>query len=162
MNIMRRGQRGQGLIEFAAIFPIFAFLMFAVIIGGIMMGRYNNINNAAKEGARLGAVGATWQEVTDRAQQQTGGTLSDAVEGAAACNTSSGDYICVEWIRGPGTDPEDPGDVGSSIRVTIGYEVSFFSGFWGSFPIQMSVCAIQRMERGVTVPSGHEGTGNSC
>jgi hypothetical protein len=154
-------QRGQGLVEFAVIFPVFALVLFLVLGGGILMGRYNNINNSAKEAARLGAVAASLPEINTRAQQQAHGQLDTALTGTAACTATSGNRICVQWIPGPGGAPA-PGELGSSIRVIIGYEYSLFSGFFGSFPIHMSVCAIQRLEQKVSVPDGHEGNGDSC
>ena len=61
---MRRLSRqdGQGLVEFAVVFPIFIFLVFMMIDGGLLMGRYSNINHAANEGARLLAVAGTGNE----------------------------------------------------------------------------------------------------
>ncbi len=80
-----RGQRAQGLVEFAVIFPIFALLLFAIVDGGLLMGRYNNINNAAKEGARAGAVqygdgDDALDAVIDRVTEQAHGELDDTAD----------------------------------------------------------------------------------
>ena len=53
------GERGQGIIECAVIFPIFVLLVFVVVDGGILMGRYGGVNHAADTGARLAATAPT-------------------------------------------------------------------------------------------------------
>jgi len=152
-------QRGQGLIEFAVIFPFFALILFAVIDGGLLMGRYNNINNAAKEGARLGAVGAPPDGpngIVKRVQQQAHGRLDSA-------STNCGDYasppattnvICVQWITG--ADGEAPGRVGSSVRVLVKYHYPFLTPIlnWiGSGGWTIEACGVQRLERPFDVSS---------
>lgn len=56
----RRGARGQSLVEFSLVFPVFALLVF----GLIDLGRYvyvtNAFNQAAREAARYGSV-EQWQ-----------------------------------------------------------------------------------------------------
>ena len=159
---MRRGkshQRGQGIVEFAVIFPIFAFLLFAVIDGGLLMGRYNNINNATKEGARLGATGgATGKaEIVDRVQKQVHGDLDNTAK--HPLSTNCGDYaippantnvICVQWINGP--TGEAPGDLGSSVRVLVKYHYQFLTPIvnWIGGGWTVTACAVQRLERSFT------------
>ena len=152
-RIFHSGQGGQGLVEFAVIFPMFIMLVFVLIDGGFLMGRYNNITNAAKEGARLGAVGATKQEIVARVKAQAHGKL-DSVPAAGNCGgyAATGKEICVEWIKGP--KGESPGATGASVRVTINYKYQLVTplinkiGSW-----KISECAVQRQELGVANPS---------
>ncbi len=51
-----RKQAGQGLVEFALVFPMITFLIFAVIDIGRAVYAYNTITNAARQGARVAAV----------------------------------------------------------------------------------------------------------
>ena len=51
-----RRERGQDLIEFALILPILALLLFGIMEFGIIMFSHNTIADAAREGARYGAV----------------------------------------------------------------------------------------------------------
>ena len=39
----RLSQRGQGLVEFAVIFPLFMIFVSLMVDGGLLMGRYNNM-----------------------------------------------------------------------------------------------------------------------
>lgn len=157
MHRHRLGERGQGLVEFAVIFPVFIAIMFAIIDGGLLMGRYNNINNSAKEAARLGAVGADLDQIIIRAQEQAHGGL-DAPVGDCDDMNGPGNAICVEWIpRGTAS----PGQLGASVRVKIRFEYDALTPLPGIGDIAMTVCAIQRQEQSIS-PVPNVGAGESC
>jgi Flp pilus assembly protein TadG len=48
--------RGQGLVEFALVFPVIALLLFGVLDLGRAVFAYNTIANAARQGARVAIV----------------------------------------------------------------------------------------------------------
>lgn len=52
-----RAVRGQSLVEFALIFPILFVLVLGIVDFGVGMRSYMSLTNAAREGARFGAVG---------------------------------------------------------------------------------------------------------
>jgi hypothetical protein len=56
MNFLRRRSRGQALVEFALVFPIFMLLLFGLIDVGRYVYVTNAFNQAAREAARFGAV----------------------------------------------------------------------------------------------------------
>jgi Flp pilus assembly protein TadG len=60
-----RLERGQSLVEFALVLPLFLFLLFAVIDGGRYVYVNSTLSNAAREGARLGSVEASWRGSSD-------------------------------------------------------------------------------------------------
>jgi Flp pilus assembly protein TadG len=62
----KNGEKGQALVEFALIVPIFLILLFAIVDFGMGFYSWITVTNAAREGARLGAVLATQQEIEDR------------------------------------------------------------------------------------------------
>ena len=51
--------RGQGLVEFALVFPILMILLIAVFDLGRLVFAYNDITNAARSGARVAIVDQT-------------------------------------------------------------------------------------------------------
>jgi TadE-like protein len=51
----RRG-RGQAMVEFALVAPIFFLMVFAIIEGGRFILYYQTLNNAVREGARYAIV----------------------------------------------------------------------------------------------------------
>jgi Flp pilus assembly protein TadG len=50
------GSRGQALVEFALVAPVFFILLFGIIEGGRFMLYYETLNNATREGARYAIV----------------------------------------------------------------------------------------------------------
>ncbi len=55
-RLHRAREAGQGIAEFALVFPVIALLIFAVIDCGRAVYAYNTVANAAREGARVAAV----------------------------------------------------------------------------------------------------------
>jgi Flp pilus assembly protein TadG len=53
---LRRGERGQGVVEFAMVLPLFAIVVFVCILFGKALYAYIQVTHAANEGARLAAV----------------------------------------------------------------------------------------------------------
>jgi Flp pilus assembly protein TadG len=160
-------QRGQGLVEFAVIFPLFAFLMFAVIDGGLLMGRYNQTNHAASVGARLGSVqqgsaSAAVDAVVADAAVHGAGSAADYVH---SCNFGGGGpdaAVCVQWLAGP--NGEAPGDVGSQIRVAVKYKYTLITPLVNQIADwNITSCSVERQEQPLTNLSADMiGSGTSC
>jgi len=74
----RQRRRGQTLVEFALVFPIFILLLFAVIDGGRYIFLSSALSNAAREGARLGSVEAYWTGRSDPSCGTAGGPVCPA------------------------------------------------------------------------------------
>ena len=64
--------RGQSLVEFALVLPLFLVLVMAIMDLGLAVFSYNSITNAAREGARLAVVNQDTAKVIARAQSQAG------------------------------------------------------------------------------------------
>ncbi len=79
-------ERGQAMVEFALIVPIFLLLVFAIVDFGMGFHAWITVTNAAREGARVGAVGAdsaTIQaKVTDTAASLDAAQLTSTVTNA--------------------------------------------------------------------------------
>ncbi|HET7677683.1 MAG TPA: TadE family protein [Candidatus Limnocylindrales bacterium] len=52
----RRGERGQGLVEFAVVLPIFMIMLFAILDLGRVVWANNVLGSAAREAARFAIV----------------------------------------------------------------------------------------------------------
>jgi len=63
---IRSGQRGTTTVELAIVAPLLIFLLFGIIEFGLMVKDLVGINQAAREGARTAAVGATPATITTR------------------------------------------------------------------------------------------------
>jgi len=66
----RSKSRGQSLVEFALVLPIFLVLFFAVIDLGSAIFTFNSLTNAAREGARLAIVNQDTASIIARAEGQ--------------------------------------------------------------------------------------------
>jgi Flp pilus assembly protein TadG len=67
----RRRQRGQGLLEFALVIPIFLLIVVALFDLGRAVFAYNTLTNAAREGARIAIVNQYQPSIVARAKSQT-------------------------------------------------------------------------------------------
>lgn len=82
------GARGQSLVEFALVFPIFAALLFGVIDGGRLIYLNTVVSQAAREGARVAAVEASWIGIT------TAQDPSCVVPPAVVTSANPGAHVC--------------------------------------------------------------------
>ena len=67
-----KGEKGQALVEFALLVPIFLILLFAIVDFGMGFYSWITVTNSAREGARIGAVLASEQDIIDRVFETAG------------------------------------------------------------------------------------------
>lgn len=65
----RQSVRGQSLVEFALVLPLFLLLIFGIIDLGRGVFAYNAIQNAAREGVRVAIVDQNMDVIVDEVQQ---------------------------------------------------------------------------------------------
>jgi Flp pilus assembly protein TadG len=63
---LRRSEKGQALVELALIVPVLLLLVLGVFEFGRLLNAYMTVQHAAREGARLGILGATDAEIESR------------------------------------------------------------------------------------------------
>ncbi len=148
------------------------FLVFAVIDGGLVMGRYGSVNHAAAEGARVGAVqtGAAGDVATlilGRVNAQAAGGDYTEVSCGKPFKDATTDVVCITWqsAYNAAGDSVGVGDAGSSLVVMVKYHYKLLTplvsqiGTW-----DIIACATEPQERAITVPSGsrYDGLGTTC
>jgi Flp pilus assembly protein TadG len=71
--VRRRGsrRRGQALVEFALVIPLFLLLLVAIFDLGRAVFAWNTLSNAAREGARIAIVNQYKPSIVARAKQST-------------------------------------------------------------------------------------------
>ena len=137
---MRRGsskkrERGQSLVEFALIIPIFIILVFGIIDFGMGLRAYITVTQATREGARYAAVGNPAGTFTSGGSGQCNGTTTTSTVGKV-CSTLNGMNLTnVQTVTVTYPDGNVPGN---SVRVHAEYDyhyitpvravVNFFSG----------------------------------
>jgi Flp pilus assembly protein TadG len=103
LRLRRKASRGQTLVEFALIIPLFVLLLFGIVDFGRAVLASNSISNAAREGARTAIVN---QRVSD-----IQGRIIDQATGVA---------LAASDIRIAYRDSSNPNDVTNVCRDTAG------------------------------------------
>ena len=86
---IRGRRRGQSLVEFALILPVFLLLLFGVIDGGRYVFVSSALSNAAREGARLGSVEASWRGSADASCGAAAGPTCPANDAALVADITA-------------------------------------------------------------------------
>ena len=93
-----RGQRGQTMVEFAIVLPIFLLLLLGIAQGGIAFNNYIQLTDATRAGARYGAPLALQRLVRPLEPRH------DKVKASAANLNPSQVGVTVTSTWQPGTD----------------------------------------------------------
>jgi len=116
----RRRSRGQSLVEFALVFPLFILLVAAMIDFGVGLFSYMTVVNAVRDGARLGATNcsvlACTNPVKARVRASSGGLVQSGDITVTCTKAAGGGIACTKnTLLPPGQDGVKNGD---SITVT--------------------------------------------
>ena len=117
-----RNEKGASAVEFALVLPIFVSVIFAIFQFGIAFNNWIAITHAAREGARLAAVGQyEEQRVRDSAPS-----------------------VDIQSISVSGQE----GSVGSPVTVTVtGNVLNIEIPFVHSWPVILTSTAVMRLEQ---------------
>src|SRR3954464_2772687 len=96
----RRRARGQSLVGFALVVPVFLMIAFATVDFGMAFDASISISNAAREGARTGVTTPTGQAITARVRQVAGRLNGSKLTIAVSCKTAAG-AACAGGMAGP-------------------------------------------------------------
>ena len=131
----RRGATGQGLVEFALIFPVLILLIVAIFDAGRLVFAYNGITNAAREGTRLGLV------------DQTAGNIQAEVINQATSLGLTASQVEVRFCKPDGTAcvTTKPIDLDALVQVRVTYNWSAITPIIGNVLGPVSVTAVSRM-----------------
>jgi len=89
----RRKSRGQSMVEFALVFPLFILLLAGMIDFGMGLFSYMSVINGAREGARYGATACTSVACAASVQQQASGAAGN---GGVTLPTSDVSVTCTQ------------------------------------------------------------------
>jgi len=111
----RQRTGGQGLAEFALVFPITMLLFMAMFDFGRAIYGLNAVGNAAREGVRTAMVNQNWSDIRQRAADQaTALGMDSSLVACDASNVPTPDTgVCVR-IDGP------DGTVGTCTTLAVG------------------------------------------
>jgi Flp pilus assembly protein TadG len=87
---LRAPGRGQALVEFALIVPVFMLIGFGIFDFGFAFDSSLTISNAAREGARYGATNPNSTAITDRVRLVAGRLNDTNLTVTVSCKTATG------------------------------------------------------------------------
>ena len=134
----RRRQRGQGLVEFALVFPVMILLLLAVFDAGRLVFAYNDITNASRTGVRQAIV-------------NQGGTVArDATITQATSLGLQPSDVTVTYLRSDLTGAcPSPYQIGCVARVQVRYQWRAITPVIGSIigPVTVTTQTTMPLER---------------
>ena len=74
LHLFKREEKGQTLVEMAIVLPLLILILMGIIQFGFIFNGHISMTSAAREGVRLGAVGASNSEVSSRVNEALAGT----------------------------------------------------------------------------------------
>ena len=101
----RRRERGQALVEFALVAPIFFLILFGIIQLGLILGAQNSLTGAVRETARYAAP---YRVVSSSDAASTCATAITTLRNSLAANPLTGDIASRESLRVAYTWRQDP------------------------------------------------------
>lgn len=119
------GERGQALVEFSFVSILFFILVFAVIDFGMGLHSWISVTNAAREGARAGAVHYPSSGSTDCNPAPAANTIEDKICDSGA-NLDPDDMTISVTNADPNSD-----NVGEPITVTVDYQYDLITPLTG-------------------------------
>ncbi|HEU4759479.1 MAG TPA: TadE family protein [Dehalococcoidia bacterium] len=142
-----RGERGQSLVEFALIAPLFLVLVFAIVDFGMGFHAWITVTNSAREGARYAAVGAPKSGATSCSPLPAAGTIERRVCDTAAGLTATKMTLSVTNAQGqPGGSVVVRVDYRYDLITPLAGLVQFISGDVLGSTINFSSSADMRLE----------------
>ncbi len=110
------GDRGATAVEFALLLPLLLLIVFGTIDFGRALNAQITLTQAAREGARVDAVGVAGQPATTAAVQSATVSAATGLNLSAASNVSVG-YLCAA----------SDGQNGKNASVAVSYSFSFIT-----------------------------------
>lgn len=119
-----RGVRGQSLVEFALIAPMFLILIFGIIDFGMGLRAYITVSQATREGARSAAIGMAPGTFTAGGAGDCNGSTNTTVVGKV-CSTM--DSLGLSNLTEVTVTYPDGVAPGRSVRVHAEYEYDYIT-----------------------------------
>jgi len=138
-----RSRRGQTLVEFALILPIFLLVLVGIFDMGRAVYAYNTISNASRQAVRLGIVD---QNVTN--------LQAEAVKASVALGAVPAD-VDVSFLTSDLGGPCDvPAEIGCVVEITVHYQYNAATPIIGNLvgTIDMASTTREPIERSYVSP----------
>jgi len=136
MTIHRRGSRrknrtrGQALVEFALVVPVFLLVLCGILDFGFMLYSRMTVINASREGARISITAANRTTIPSLA---SGAVLNNVTALNSALITTSTSCVAIKTSGSCNWSSTTSSQAGDAVSVTVTYTYqTFFPLFFGS------------------------------
>jgi Flp pilus assembly protein TadG len=129
--------RGQALVEFALIVPVFMLIAFGIFDFGFAFDSSLTISNAAREGARFGATNPDSTAITSRVRLVAGRLNDSNLTVTVSCQTSTG-AACSGGMAGAVS--------GTTVVVSVSYSYRMITPIVFGTTIPLNSTAQMRVE----------------
>ena len=121
MNMRARLRRedGAAAVEFALIAGVLAMLIFGMLQYGLAFFQLQNLRAATREGARIGAVGASVTQIKQRVADASLGALPANSGAVNVYYTTDGTNWGSPLTTGAGCPPKVDQETGSQVKVAV-------------------------------------------
>jgi Flp pilus assembly protein TadG len=146
-NRNRRRRRGATTVEFAIVCPIAFFLIFATIIGGLGIYRYQQVAALAREGSRYASVhGGQYEQETGNPAATPQDIYNEAIAPRAVGLDPGRITYTVTWDVNNlplwvGEDVQNP--MGNTVTVTVNYQ--WFPEMYLAGPFTLTSTSVSQM-----------------
>jgi Flp pilus assembly protein TadG len=130
------GRTGQSLVEFALVFPIVIVLLLAIFDLGRLVFAYNDITNAARQGARTAIINQGGTAAVDRVIQM-----------ATSLGLTAAD-VDIEYAASDGSDCHDTAGkytLACQVNVTVSFDWTPITPVIGNIVGPMTVTSTSQM-----------------
>jgi Flp pilus assembly protein TadG len=118
--VRRHRGRGQSLVEFALVLPIFLLMLMGIVDAGRLIYTYNTVSNAARDGARVAIVNqSTTGTNTCDTTSATAYPVGCAVASGLVLNIDPTTDVSVQYNDDTDTTPCSPVAIGCIAVVTV-------------------------------------------
>lgn len=123
-----KSEKGQSMVEFALVIPVFILLLFGILDCGRIFNAYLTIDNAAREAARAASIGK-----------------DDSTVQSIAVNRGSSIHLTASQVAiSPGGEKSS----GTPVTIKITYPVDFLTPVIGNIvgPLTLTNTTVMRVE----------------
>lgn len=130
---LRKSRSGQAVVEFALILPVFMLMLFGAIEFGRAYYTLHLLTNAAREGARTGAL-------PEQLEEDVQGAVNDFLENSGLSGSWSTDVDVTDDAGSTRAGGMTDAVEGDRVHVTVSYDFHVMSGriipgFTGTVPL---------------------------
>lgn len=127
-----RREPGTVAVEFALVAPLLLVLLFGIAELGLLFKDLLILNNAAREGGRAGALGATTSTIAETSLSSTTGLRTEDISITQQYGTYDEETQTWTWMALGDNEDQNNAPAGAQVKITLSYPHTLVTA--GLFP----------------------------